>query len=70
MSHYAIWLLELSLGAVQSTVNVKNILYYCMVGNFVGTYFAKQVNVQVFAVLIFMVSEFGTCALASCMAKS
>ena len=38
-----------------------------MVGNFVGTNFTKQVNIRVsdiFAVVIFMVSEFGTCMFA------
>ena len=68
----SIWLLE-AFPAVHSIVNIKNISYYHMVGNFVGTNFTKQVNIRVsviFAVLIFMVSEFGTCALASCMARS
>ena len=59
---------------VCSTVNVKSISYYRMAGNFHGyKLFVKQTKTQVpeiVAILIFMVSGFGTHALASCMAKS
>ena len=52
---------------VCSTVNVKNISYYGMVGNFCGYKFCKtgqHLVSDIFVVLIFMVIEFGTCVLA------
>ena len=49
---------------VCSTVNVKNISYYRMVGNFCGYKFRKTGQHPGFRYLIFMVVEFGTWMLA------